>query len=206
MSCIIAIVVLAVGASANADDYTRDKMVNRAKLEENLEKDLDETVLAKDGGKDPAPKKAPAPKKKTWSWGQADKVAKELGLEFDPNSFFRAASPKILNKELAPGETGLFGEKSKWYGEDPNKVKALPGAPVPLYDPYMQRGFAPQASMKMPNTVRAPRVQAARFRAPFLASVDATCVAGAAMIAFFAGCSVAYFFHLRSRSTVAMAQ
>jgi hypothetical protein len=200
MSCIIAIFLLAVDASANADNYAWDKMVNRAKLEANLEKDLDETVMAKDASKGKV-EPAPPPKKPRWSKKDEEGLANKLGLPFDPNSFFRAASPKIINEELAPGEIWL---KEKFV-KDP-RAKALPGAAAPQYNPLMQQGFAPQASMKMPSTMIGPRVKPTRVRAPFLASVDAISVAGVAIIAFFAGCSVAYFFHLRSHSTATMTQ
>jgi hypothetical protein len=203
MSCIIAILLLAVDASANADISTLDKMVNRAKLEENLEKDLDETVMAKDA-KGPTPKPAPAPKKKTWSFGEAKDIADKVGVPFDPKGFFRAAPPKLINEELAGGEVWVKTQFQK--DGKAGKAKAFPGAPAPQYNPRIQQGFAPQVSMKMPNTMRGPRVKASPVRAPFLASVDAMSVAGVAIVAFFVGCSLAYFFHLRSHSSLTMTQ
>eukprot|EP00746_Dinoflagellata_sp_MGD_P071973 gnl/MRDRNA2_/MRDRNA2_29254_c0_seq2.p1 gnl/MRDRNA2_/MRDRNA2_29254_c0~~gnl/MRDRNA2_/MRDRNA2_29254_c0_seq2.p1 ORF type:complete len:223 (+),score=52.20 gnl/MRDRNA2_/MRDRNA2_29254_c0_seq2:89-757(+) len=222
MSHTIAIFLLALGASAYVDDYTLDKMVHRAQMGENLETDLDESVMAKGGeasGKGPAKKKeigdyenkayknGQMGRNRVWNgYGEADEIAKKNGFDFDPGSFFRAASPRIIDPQLAQGESGLFGEKQKFYDED-NKPKAFGGAPPQQYAPYMQKGFAPYASMKMPSTMRGPRVQAARVRAPFMASEDAITVPAVAMIGLFAGCVLAFvIFRLRSRSASTMTQ
>jgi len=231
MSRIAAIFLFAMGASAYVEDYTLDKMINRAKSDEDLERALDDSVLAKGGDGAAAP--APAPKggakagtyqntaykngqmgrDRIWKgYEEAGDIAKKTGLDFDPFGWFRAASPKLVDPELALGEAGTFGEKQKWYDEDGTPkpsggAKAVPvSAPVLQPIPYVQRGFTPYASMKMPNTVRG-RVQAAQFRAPFLAATDTVSIFGLAMIGLFAGSALAFvLFHLRHRRSVVLTQ
>merc|ERR1719161_543644 len=60
-------------------------------------------------------------------WGgykEADDIAKKSGIEFDAGGFFRAASSRIIDPELAMGETGYFGNKQKFYASsDASEMK-----------------------------------------------------------------------------------
>lgn len=212
MSHTIAIFLLALGASAYVDDYTLDKMVHRAQMGENLETDLDESVMAKGGeasGKGPAKKKeigdyenkayknGQMGRNRVWNgYGEADEIAKKNGFDFDPGSFFRAASPRIIDPDISAGEAGIYSKG----------LRAVPGTPpaltAPQQNPYMQRGF-----VKMPSTMRGPRVQASPVRGPFMASVDATsAVPAVAAIGLVAGVIAFALSHLRKRSTLTVAQ
>merc|ERR1712187_125765 len=67
---------------------------------------------------------------RVWSPAEADAIADKVGLfDFGTewNKFWRGASPRLIDPELAAGEAGKFGEKGKLF--DGRTPKALPEAP-----------------------------------------------------------------------------
>jgi len=124
-------------------------------------------------------------------WGgykEAGEIAKQIGEEFNPSSFFRAASPKIIDPELAAGEAGYFGNKGKFYQTDqefngksnPNFQPPNPSVgdnanreispkadrlnkpkalPFAQPNPFVQRGNPQRATLPV---IRGPRAQTRR--------------------------------------------
>jgi hypothetical protein len=218
MSSIIAIILFALWPSAHARDQGAsdafDMLINRGQWGADAAQDLDNTVLAKE---EPEPKKV-APgveyipyKNKAYKNGvmgpdrlpePASEVAKKAGLfDFDPNSFWKAASPRLIEPEVAMGEAGILGAKKALYsdgktsdGKEGQKTKALGGAPVPRNPAMQQRGFsAPRPLMT------GPRARAFQMRGPFTqTSAD---IMSIPVIGLFAGVGVTLvLYHLRSRT------
>eukprot|EP00746_Dinoflagellata_sp_MGD_P148776 gnl/MRDRNA2_/MRDRNA2_80938_c0_seq1.p1 gnl/MRDRNA2_/MRDRNA2_80938_c0~~gnl/MRDRNA2_/MRDRNA2_80938_c0_seq1.p1 ORF type:complete len:231 (-),score=37.69 gnl/MRDRNA2_/MRDRNA2_80938_c0_seq1:602-1294(-) len=128
-------------------------------------------------------------------WGgykEADEIAKKSGLEFDAGGFFRAASSRIIDPELAMGETGYFGNKQKFYGESEASERDIKTdnslqPPNPAVEANPRRGIEPKppkqyaVPFRQPNPfvqrsnpqrptlplIRGPRAQTPQLRGPF---------------------------------------
>jgi len=140
----IDIILFSLGFSAYAMDQLPDKLVNRANQnnDDDLSEDLDDTVIAKNagwGGVQKAPKgrekelvfqetdsKAAykngvmGPNRVWGGFKESEKIADKIGIDTpwraNPiEAFFQEANSKLVDPDLALGEVGQFGDKSKFY-------------------------------------------------------------------------------------------
>jgi len=246
MQSSINLVLLSLGISAYAMDQLPDKLVNRAnqKNDDDLSEDLDDTVMAKGPAKAPPGKEKEITYQETDSnaaykngvmgpnrvWGgfkESEKLADKIGMDqpWKDNpieAFFQEANSKLVDADLALGETGKFGDKSKFYpkgsfenpleglfggGEEDSKGKAraLPGATAPQYNMLPQRGLNPLQQKPVVSSVRGPAAQVPWNRGPLPrlseTYADSMSTFAVVLIGLMTGSGVAFAFQrLRSRT------
>jgi hypothetical protein len=148
-------------------------------------------------------------------YGEAEEIAEKAGIEFSASSFFRAASSRIIDPELAMGETGYFGNKKKFYASSdasekdvgkvndkfnpPNPAVTPPKAPKALpigqSNPFV-RGNPTRPTLPV---IRGPRAQA--FRAPLAQTfADIVSIPAVVLISLFIGCGIVFAFSRMRKS------